>query len=437
MKGVSWKGWVLLLLLLPLVGSAQQLSPVGTGWAANSVNTVVFRKNALTSRSGYQFTAYYDSTGAVVLAKRLLTDRDWKVLKTRFKGQVSDAHRSISLAVDGDGYLHVSWDHHDSKLNYARSLRPLSLEMGAPESMTGKNEQRVTYPEFYNLPDGGLLFLYRDGASGNGSLIINRYDKRVRTWSQIQQNLIDGEGQRNAYWQAVVDRKGRIHISWVWRESPDVASNHDLCYARSRDGGRTWEKSTGARYRLPITAANAEYACRISQGAELINQTSMTTTEAGLPLIATYWRQQGDSVPQYHLVFNAGRGWQSQTLGFRKTAFSLSGGGTKRIPISRPQVITWQHRGKTAAGLIFRDEERQNYISMAVNRNLEQNQWQLTDLLASDCGSYEPLYDSQLWEKSRKLQLFVQRTDQADQEGTSNMPPQPVMVLECPDSIYR
>ena len=32
-------------------------------------------------------------------------------------------------------------------------------------------------------------------------------------------NLVSGEGKRNAYWQAVTDKKGTIHISWVWRES--------------------------------------------------------------------------------------------------------------------------------------------------------------------------------------------------------------------------
>lgn len=29
--------------------------------------------------------------------------------------------------------------------------------------MTGKDEDDVTYPEFYRMPDGDLLFVYRSG----------------------------------------------------------------------------------------------------------------------------------------------------------------------------------------------------------------------------------------------------------------------------------
>ena len=97
--------------------------------------------------------------------------------------------------------------------------------------MTGILEEHVTYPEFYRLSDGNLLFFYRDGSSGNGNLLINYYDCETQRWSKRQQNLIDGEGERNAYWQMAIDAEDRIHLSWVWRETPDVATNHDMCYA--------------------------------------------------------------------------------------------------------------------------------------------------------------------------------------------------------------
>ena len=113
------------------------------------------------------------------------------------------------------------------------------------------------------MPSGDLLFFYRDGASGQGNLVINRYNLPAQKWERVHDILIDGQGQRNAYWQATLDNKGTNHLSWVWRESTDVASNHDLAYAKSDDGGKTWQKSTGELYNLPITAANAEYAAQI------------------------------------------------------------------------------------------------------------------------------------------------------------------------------
>ncbi len=189
-----------------------------------------------------------------------------------------------------------------------------------------------------------LLFMYRDGGSGQGNLVINTYDVQQQQWTQLHANLIDGQKQRNAYWQACVDARGTIHISWVWRESPDVASNHDMCYARSADGGVTWQRSTGERYALPITAATAEYAAIIPQKSELINQTSMFADAQGNPYIATYWRDSGSAIPQYHIVYKTNDIWQTSNLSFRKTAFSLSGAGTKAIPIARPQIVAFDKR---------------------------------------------------------------------------------------------
>jgi hypothetical protein len=296
--------------------------------------------------------------------------------------------------------------------------------------MTGKQENKVTYPEFYRMPNGNLIFLYRDGESGNGSLVVNQYDIKTKTWRQLQSNLIDGEGQRNAYWQACVDTKGWIHISWVWRETPDVASNHDLCYAFSKDGGVTWQKTNGEIYKLPITASNAEYAFHIPQQSELINQTSMFADSDGHPYIATYWREEGATIPQYHLVYKTNNGWKKEVLDFRKTSFSLSGAGTKRIPISRPQIIAWKIKNHLSAALIFRDEERGNRVSATITSDLGKSKWSIMDLTHTSVGSWEPTYDTELWKDKNLLHLFVQNVEQADAEGQSKLPPQMVEVLE-------
>lgn len=103
---------------------------IGYGWNNNSVNAVKFRKNALTTHNKYQFTAYYDENSNLVLGKRKINSSNWEIVKTAYKGNTKDAHNDISIAVDGQGYLHVSWDHHDTKLRYVKSKLPLSLEVG-------------------------------------------------------------------------------------------------------------------------------------------------------------------------------------------------------------------------------------------------------------------------------------------------------------------
>jgi hypothetical protein len=420
------KGLMAAMLLAGACQAAPIVSVVGDGWANNSVNAVVFRKNSLVTHGDTQYVAYYDAQRYLVLGKRKLGSLEWTVRRSAWQGNAADAHNAISIMVDGAGYLHVSWDHHNNPLRYARGVAPGSLELGPKLAMVGANEDEVSYPEFYRLPNGNLLFFYRLGGSGRGDLIINRYDVATQRWTRLHTNLITGEGKRNAYWQAFLDDRGTLHLSWVWRESPDVASNHDMAYARSRDGGVTWERSDGTPYALPISAASAEYALRIPQNSELINQTSMAADQDGHPYIASYWRDAGSKVPQYHVIYNIGTAWQVRALDFRKTPFSLGGQGTKRIPIARPQIMV------NAAGalLVFRDEERGSKVSVASTADIARGAWQLRDLTETSVGAWEPSYDTELWRRNGTLSLFVQNVQQVDGEGQTSVPPQPVQVLD-------
>ncbi len=423
---------LLFSLLLPLTTLlAQKLVDTGgEAYSRTSVNTAIFRTNSVVTHQDTQYIAYYDGEGYMVLGKRRLDTGNWTMCVTPYRGNVRDAHNVISIMVDGDGYLHVAFDHHDSRLNYCRSVRPGSLILGPPEPMTGLEEELVTYPGFYRLPCGDLLFAYRSGASGRGNLILNRYDRKKRSWKRLHHVLIDGEEARSAYWQIHLDRRGRIHLSWVWRETWDVATNHDLCYARSDDGGISWVRSDGEPYRLPITVDNAEYAWQIPQGSELINQTSMGADIMGNPYVAGYWRDQESDIPHYRLVWFDGERWQQQKVVERVTPFSLSGGGTKMIPVSRPQLAIGAKRGRDIIYYLFRDVERGSRVSLAKKVLGTESGWEVIDLTDFSVGAWEPSFDTELWKEQQKLHIYVQRSSQGDGEKMTDLEPQPVFVLE-------
>jgi hypothetical protein len=409
------------------------LMPIGDAWAKDSVNVTVFRNDPITTAGDDQYAAYYNEDGRVVIAHRKLSDTRWTNTVTDLKGKVADAHNGISIIADGDGYLHISWDHHGNPLRYARSKAPGSapgpIEFETLE-MTGQTEGNVTYPQFFKLANGNLIFMFRDGASGRGNLVINSYETRAKKWTQIHANLISGEGHRNAYWEACVDGKGSIHVAWVWRESGDVASNHDICYARSDDAGQTWVKSDGSPYSLPITLKSAEIVSKIPQKQELINQTSMCTDTDGRPIIATYFRPVGGTLVQYAIVRFDGRAWQTTVVTDRKTTFSLSGGGSKQIPISRPQVLARSEGGKTGVWVIFRDSERGSRVSMAGCPDLSDPKWTTTDLTDFSVRYWEPSYDHIRWQRDGVLDLYVQMAGQGDGETLEDLPPQTANVLE-------
>lgn len=423
---------LILLLTLAVTGNAAvkvHMSKVGDGYSGTSVNTAIFRNSSVVTHDSTQYAAYYDPDGYMVLAKRSLGTDNWTTLRSPYRGNIRDGHNVISIGVDGDGYIHASFDHHGNPLRYAHGVAPGSLELGPLVSMTGMDENDVTYPEFYTLPSGDMLFAYRSGASGRGNLVLNRYSVKDRTWSRIHDVLIDGENQRNAYWQMHVDGDGVIHLSWVWRETWLVETNHDLCYARSRDNGITWETSSGQPYSLPVTIATAEVACHIPQNSELINQTSMTSDSDGHPYIATYWRDTDSEVPQYRLVWHDGEKWHSNTVGHRTIPFSLSGGGTKMIPIARPVVAS---DGKNAY-YIFRDEERGGKASVAVTADIASGMWEINDITDSSVGAWEPSIDKNLWNNRHILHIFMQRTFQGDGEKpVDDSAPTPVYIIEFP-----
>ncbi|MEZ3520558.1 MAG: BNR repeat-containing protein [Muribaculaceae bacterium] len=387
--------------------------PVAEGYSATSVNTAVFRGSSVVSYNGkLQFTAFYDPEGYVVVAKRELPSADWTVARTPYRGNVSDAHNVISIGVDGEGYLHLSFDHHGHPLRYCRSTAPGALDFGALEPMVGGDDELdVTYPEFYTLPGGDMLFAYRSGRSGCGNLVLNRYFVKEKVWTRLHDVLIDGEGARNAYWQLCVDARGIIHIGWCWRESWLVETNHDICYARSLDGGVTWQRSDGSAYNLPITASTAELAVAVPQNSELINQTSIDVDPAGRPCMATYWRDAGSEVPQFRLVWHDAGRWHHRTVGERTAPFSLSGGGTKMIPVSRPRVLC----SRSGVNVLFRDEERGSRVTLASAPAFD-GEWTFTDITDGPVGAWEPTADLNLLRAGGPLHVFVQPVFQGDGE---------------------
>lgn len=414
--------------LMSARAAGHRLIEAGDGYSRTSVNSAVFRESSLATHGDTQYIAYYNPQGHVMVGKRKLGSDRWTLSDTGFTGNIADGHNVISMGVDGRGYLHLSFDHHGNPLRYARSVEPGGLEFMPLSPMTGNDENDVTYPEFHTMPDGRLLFAYRSGASGNGNLVLNGYDPVAGKWERIQDVLIDGEGKRNAYWQMHVDENGMIHVSWVWRETWMVETNHDLCYAQSTDGGRTWRKSDGSPYTLPITLESAETVWKIPQNSELINQTSMTADSHGNPYIATYWRDADSNVPQYRLVWHDGYGWHAQQVGKRTAPFSLSGGGTKMIPISRPRIVSDGRR----AWYVFRDEERGSKVSLAYTPDLASGSWTTEDLTDFPVDAWEPSIDTNLWNEDRKLHIFVQETHQGDGEKVADDSPasSKVYVLE-------
>ena len=220
----------------------------------------------------HQFVAYYDSARMMTIAQRKLGESQWKK-KSLSETLGWDSHNYIALVLDSKGYLHVSGNMHADSLVYFQASTPYDvMSLTRKEQLIGRQEDRATYPKFFSDPMDNLIFTYRDGGSGNGNQIYNRYDPNTQRWSRLlDEPLVDGKGERNAYLHGpVLGPDNYYHLIWVWRDTPHAETNHDLSYAKSKDLVH-WEQSDGTPQPLPITYENCEIVAPVPVKQGMIN----------------------------------------------------------------------------------------------------------------------------------------------------------------------
>jgi hypothetical protein len=322
-----------LALLAPgahsLLAAAARAIPVKPVWAGHPVGF------CLLTRPPHQFVAYYDAQRRMTVAQRTLAATNWTI--TRLPSTLGwDSHNYVTLAVDRAGLLHVAGNMHCVPLVYFRSERAHDASsLQRVDSMAGNREQRVTYPVFLEDRTGRLVFRYRDGGSGNGDDLYNVYDERTRTWRRLlDQPLTDGLGEMNAYCSVPArGPDGRFHMVWVWRDTPDCASNHDLSYARSEDLVR-WTDSTGRPLTLPITVKTGEIVDPVPPRGGLLNvNRELGFDNAGRPVL-TYHKYDAQGDLQIFAARRETNAWKivqvSDWAGYR---WDFSGGGSILVEV--------------------------------------------------------------------------------------------------------
>jgi hypothetical protein len=88
----------------------------------------------------------------------------------------------------------------------------------------------------------------------------------------LDRPLTNGEGKRNAYFDGPIKGPdGYFHLAWVWRETWDASTNHDLSYARSKDM-KQWETGAGSKpLTLPIKSSDSDIVDPVPQKGGMIN----------------------------------------------------------------------------------------------------------------------------------------------------------------------
>ncbi|MBN1343628.1 MAG: BNR repeat-containing protein, partial [Phycisphaerae bacterium] len=295
---------------------------VAPAWSAIQVGIV------LLNHGDRQFIAFYDGDRRMTVAARTLDSDRWDFV--RLPQEIGwDAHNYVTMTIDDDEHIHISGNMHCIPLVYFRSTRPLDIHsIERVPVMVGKDETKCTYPRFLRGPNNELLFTYRTGRSGDGDQIYNVYDHRGRTWRRLlDQPLTSGQGKMNAYLHGPVrGPDGFYHLAWVWRDRGGCESNHDLCYARSKDLIH-WEKSSGTPLELPITLATAEVVDPIPPEGGIINGNHRIGFDRKIrPVISYHKFDEKGNTQAYHARLENGK-WKIYRTTDWDYRWEFSGGG--------------------------------------------------------------------------------------------------------------
>lgn len=442
---------VILLIALHSISAAQVqlLQPVykenlGDGWAQNTVNTAIFRHHGLVTQGDYQLGCYYQDTENIVIIKRSLKDNS--IIKHSIPGNytIRDAHNVICMGIDADGIIHIAYDHHGSRLHYRRSAHPMDITEWTGElPMTDECENSVTYPQFLMAPEnpsspdqpGDLYFIYRYRDSGNGDICLKAYDVKTRTWQDRAMRFVKGTEQKpwtsNGYWNhPAFDTEGNIILTWTWRIQGGPAgyvNNQNISFAKSSDGGKTWQTSRRDTLALPITPTNAEVIWAIPPASSLINQCS-SAVDSNNNLHVVYYADDPDGIPQYYHLWTDGSVWHNEIVSKRQNDFELKGTGTLQIPISRPEIVIDK---QNCVYIIYRGDLSQQKLAMTkLKPPYDPETSEQYVLWDENIENAEPIIDRARWQRDGILTMLIQKNTQADQEGLVTVKDEPVWLAE-------
>ncbi|MBO9602548.1 MAG: BNR-4 repeat-containing protein [Novosphingobium sp.] len=393
------------------------LSPVTQLFTDTDVNSRSYRRSAMISRTiggtQYQVLSFWNVMQHMVLQVRSNSGAGWSAWTTCvYDGRAgrpnialtsSDDHRAITLGIDRDGYLHISYDEHINALHYRRSNVPLSTWAGALTGelpMLGANESAVSYVQFFNDPDGKLYTIMR---SGETQAFIYGYDETTG-WAALAGSATGGKvldcngGPEAVYvYYPGFDADGNLHIAWHWRGLyADGNTNYSVSYAKWNGTG--FVKSDGSSYTMPITPTNGEVADAVATTNGLGGQSNVAADDDGHPHIVYYKNNGSGKVQVYHTWHN-GTAWQTP-LALTSQA-SIAGTGD-------PENTQWRSPRLAfdlSTGEAFVFYNLLGVTGTYVLRSTDYASWSSTQIDTTATGEWSPTFDPYQWEQNGVFML--------------------------------
>ena len=235
-----------------------------------------------------------------------------------------DPHNTPSIAIDGDGFLHVAYNMHHDPMRMRKSPTAYSVA-GVWTDEGGSMLGDFTYPAMSTAPNGDVYMTVRNGSSNNsgttttgwGAANLFHYDTSEATWND--RGDFAQEVDYTAYLPApYVALDGNVHLEWHWDKKGPSQGNRQLgSYAVYDPIDQSFSKADGTEYTIPITTTTSDFyqPSETAWGGKGISDTSITVNALGQPILAYNFFRVGDIDQRVIRVARwDGSAWQHQDL---------------------------------------------------------------------------------------------------------------------------
>lgn len=195
------------------------------------------------------YTAFIDQNRNCVLAKKDLEKWEYVIIDQNI---INDpGHTQQSIAIDGDGCIHIFYGMHSRGMKYKRSNIAGSLSGGFSDRSYEFPIGRYTYPSVATATNGDVYLFIRNSQNHHAGEMF-RWNNTKDEWCKVV-DVAKQPGYTCYPDHIYASEDGNIHLVWEWRQGGAGGNRHLGSYACYHPNDGHFYKANGEIYQtIPI-----------------------------------------------------------------------------------------------------------------------------------------------------------------------------------------
>lgn len=172
-------------------------------------------------------------------------------------------HNQPTIAVDGDGYIHIFYSMHGINWRYYRSSVPGDVHTMVNRSAYMPDQGgSYTYPAATRTDNGDIYLVIRAGTEGR----LYRWNNAANVWTN--EGTFARASGYVVYPDDVIFSAGEVHIAWEWAYRTSNGLRHNGSYLRYSPVTRQFRNAAGAVVNHPATFGTPDVVYQPVEGTE-------------------------------------------------------------------------------------------------------------------------------------------------------------------------